>query len=148
MTFPCRDVDNSGSLDQLCDSGALVPILSVLSHGRPQDAIAFVKLVITPGSQRAWADHVTTQVALLEQELARTALTSTRSRRRMPYVAAAHVVGARSCNALLEVMAEDEDTLLRLVLELTDVVGVADVQVLRCAPGDTRGFGEPGRSRG
>lgn len=115
------DVNETG-----CEVFGMLPIIDKISWREAMPYIAFAPLTLKNGSRRAWAEHVR---ALGTRRI------------EGAYFAAAHLFGSGPHNALVEVMAEDEDLLHELLLVATDFDGVLDVRVMRCAPEDTRGMG-------
>jgi hypothetical protein len=113
-----------------CTLGEILAYFQKLSQ-RPQMAeIGFAVVTVRYGAREAFAEHVRTAAGDLGDGV---------------FVAAGCLVGCGPQTDVVEVMAEDRDTVLRLLVALTDVEGVLDVRVLRGTAEGTRGFGDEGQ---
>jgi hypothetical protein len=113
-----------------CSLGEIIAWLQKASMKPAFPEIGFAVVTTKYGSRASFARHVRSVVEDLGDDV---------------YVAAGSLVGCGAQTELVEVMADDQDTVLRLLVELTDVEGVLDVRVLRGTADDTRGFGDEGQ---
>lgn len=104
------------------------------SGGRAQEFNAYVFLEIRAGFRAEWERHVVQVYRELREDLSPGATPE--------YLAAAHLNGCGSYNAMFEFLTSDHERLQRTIVRLTDKEYVLDTMVGHLAADDAKGFGE------
>jgi hypothetical protein len=120
-----------------CKEWEVLDFLQKHSFGFPQAFNAFVFVELRAGFRTEWERHAVQVSRDLREELAADA--------QPEYLAAGHLNGCGSYNAVFEFLTSDHARLQRCILRLTDKEYVLDTMVGHLAADDAKGFGEPGR---
>ena len=113
-----------------CTLGEILAWLQKASHKPAMPEIGFAVVTVRYGFRATFAEHVRNVAGDLGDAV---------------FVSASSLVGCGQQTELVEVMADDQETVLRLLVALTDAEGVLDVRVLRGNADGTRGFGDEGQ---
>jgi len=113
-----------------CSMAEIIAWLQKTSQKEAFPEIGFAVVTVSYGARGAFAEHVRNVASDLGDDV---------------YVAAGSLIGCGKQTEIVEVMAQEQDRVLRLLVALTDFEGVVDVRILRGNADGSRGFGDEGQ---